>query len=256
MSVYNREDLVERAIESILNQTFTDFEFIIIDDGSTDRTAEILDGFARKDNRIRVIHQENTGLARALNRGIMEARGPLIARMDDDDTSFPERFEKQVNFLDMHPEVACLGTWARIVDHENKPRGEMQPPVDHDTIRKNMLLASQFIHPTVMMRRDAIMSIGLYTDLRAEDYDLFMRLVYHYRTANLPEVLLNYRFAADNYYSSKTKRMELSSIYTRMRPFYAYREPLWRAVHLIRPILSYLIPIPIKRAILKLQQRF
>jgi len=124
MTVYNeRPDWIRRAVESVLNQTFTDFEFIVIDDGSTaeDTVAELGSLDARGDARVRLIHQANTGLTRALNRGLEMAKGEFLCRHDSDDWSDLSRFEKQVAFLDAHPDVTLVGSGAQLYDEQSKP---------------------------------------------------------------------------------------------------------------------------------------
>jgi glycosyltransferase involved in cell wall biosynthesis len=139
MSVYNGEKYLRQAIESILQQTYTDFEFIIIDDGSTDSSREIIQSY--DDKRIRlVINEQNIGLTKSLNKGIRLAKGEFIARMDADDISLPQRFEKQVAYLDSHPEVGVLGTYANIIDHRGKIINNIIFPTEHETILWTMLL--------------------------------------------------------------------------------------------------------------------
>ncbi len=116
MPVYNGQDFVSKAIESILGQTFSDFEFIIINDGSTDRTLKILESYQKKDKRIVLLNQENKGIAKSLNRGIAKAKGDYIARQDADDISFPDRLRNQVEFLDNNKDVGFLGCSCEMID--------------------------------------------------------------------------------------------------------------------------------------------
>lgn len=196
MSVYNAQAHLADAIRSILDQTFTDFEFLIVDDGSRDRSAEIMDGFAAADPRIRVIRQENKGLIASLNRLLDEARAPLVARMDADDISVPTRLELQVAFLDQHPDHGVVGANT----HELDQHGAITEctdlhPLDHAGIASAMEHRSPICHPSVLMRRDAILDAGGYRlpYVHCEDYDLWLRLLDRTRLANLPDRLLLYR---------------------------------------------------------------
>lgn len=190
MSVYNGERYIRQAVESILNQTFGDFELLLIDDGSTDQTPAILKSF--NDPRIvRITHPANLGLVTALKEGVEQARGELIARMDADDISSPDRFAKQIAFLDAHPEVGVLGTAMRQVDSRGRLLAIVDPPTDHALIEWMMLFESPVMHATVMMRRAIVVRAGNYNLLyrHIEDGELWSRMITITRFANLPEVL-------------------------------------------------------------------
>jgi len=193
MPVYKGEKFLRQAIESILNQTFSAFEFLIINDGSGDRSVEIVESC--RDPRIRLVHnQGNLGLIATLNRGLERARGEYIARMDCDDVSHPQRLERQVAFLDTHPDIGVCGTWFRKCGgHAGKIiRWETEP----EAVRAAMLFACPLAHPTVMLRRESFLARQLRYDRdypHAEDYDLWRRAMQHMALANLPEVLLDYR---------------------------------------------------------------
>lgn len=194
MAVYDGEMYLDEAIQSVLNQTFTDFEFIVINDGSIDGTSQIIERYRRLDSRIRAYEQANRGLVVALNRGLELARGEYVARMDADDISLPERVAKQVAFMDAHPEVGICGTWI-----ETFGSGEVvvrRYPADDATIRSWLLFESVLAHPSIMMRRELLVKTGLSYDAgsaHAEDYDLWVRAARHMALANIPEVLLRYR---------------------------------------------------------------
>jgi glycosyltransferase involved in cell wall biosynthesis len=193
--VHNGARYLTEALESVRRQSFADFEIVVIDDGSTDDSARILAEFAQSDRRCRIITQENRGLVAALNRGIQEARGDLIARMDADDGAELERFARQVEHLRTNPDVAALGSSITIIDDEGRDVGLRS----YQCGRANVALAIQdhcaLAHPSVMMRRSAVIAAGGYREAfrHAEDYDLWLRLSERHALDNLPEPLLRYR---------------------------------------------------------------
>jgi CTP:molybdopterin cytidylyltransferase MocA len=196
LPVWNGEPFLSAAVESILRQTFSAFELIVIDDGSTDESAAIADGFARDDDRVRMIRRAHEGLSAALNAGIAAARGEYIARMDADDVSVPERLEKQVAYLDAHPACVAAGAWIEVVDEAGLPLGVKTNRETHEQICAALLHGlSPMAHPTVVMRRDVLRSVSGY-DARlypSEDFDLWFRLAERGELANVGEVLLRHR---------------------------------------------------------------
>lgn len=194
MPVYNSEKYLREAMDSILNQTFTDFEFIILDDGSTDSSPDIVAGY--NDPRIRFYQNErNMGVAATLNRGLELATGEYIARMDGDDISLPRRFEIQVAYMDAHPNVAVCGTNA-IVFFEHGGEEKTTLPQRYSEIRENMFISSPFVHPSVIMRR-SVLERGRFRYESAfdgrEDYRLWTRIFCQYELANIKEALIRYR---------------------------------------------------------------
>jgi glycosyltransferase involved in cell wall biosynthesis len=202
MSVYNGEEYLDAAVESILRQTYEDFEFLIIDDASTDESRSCLLTWAEKDDRIRLVLKDvNEGLGQALHDGVNMAQAPLIARMDGDDVAMPDRLEKQVAYFDEHPEADILGSWAVDIDEEGREKQYRRYPKEHDEIVR-LIWTNPLVHPSVMMRKDAIESVGSYDpDVRKrQDYELWFRCVAGgLRFANYPEALLRYRFTGDYY---------------------------------------------------------
>lgn len=204
MSTYNRADLMPKAVQSILDQTYKDFEFIIVNDGSEDNTSALLKELAAKDKRIKVLENDkNRGLIYSLNRGIAAARGTYIARMDDDDFSFPLRFEKQVAYLQKHPEIAVLGSW--FTNNENLSPYPSQRAIDPEKIKIEVLLGYAAIsHPSVVIRRAFLTKnqIG-YQDVKecrsVEDRCFWRDIVLaDGKIASLPEVLLKIRIHGSN----------------------------------------------------------
>ncbi|WP_051185152.1 glycosyltransferase family 2 protein [Desulfatiglans anilini] len=195
MPVYNAGSYLAEAVESILNQTFCDFEFIIIDDGSTDGSGDILEEYRTMDDRIKVCHQKNSGVIRALNRGCRLAQGPLLFRMDADDISLPRRFERQIRFLDKHPEVGALGTWFERFSGEGKDAGVGALPTQPMSTIWGLLFGSPISHPTVAMRKAVLEKSGYYREGAnyIEDRDLWLRMSKISRLMNIPEIHLRYR---------------------------------------------------------------
>ena len=192
MPAYNAEKFVAEAIESIINQTYKNFEFIIINDGSTDNTAKIIQKYADQDKRIRFINnKQNQGLIAVLNQGLDLCRCEYIARMDSDDISYLDRFEKQVKYLDEHPDVGLLSTWIEYFPKKQN-MGKHKEFVNFFDILKGWHIN----HPTVMFRRDLFYKHNLKYDPgfnSAEDYELWSRVIRHTKIVNLQEVLLKYR---------------------------------------------------------------
>src|SRR2546423_3328873 len=197
MAVYNAEKYLGEAIESILNQSFSDFEFIIIDDCSTDGTADILHSYP--DPRIHLFkNDKNLGVTRSLNKGLDVARGEYIARMDGDDVSLPERLEKQVAYMDEHPEIAASGTWARDIDAEGREFDTRRLPFG-DRMKYEFWRPSPIVHPVAIIRASHLGKIRYDTRLtHAQDYDLWLRLKADHELGNLPEYLLLYRVHPDS----------------------------------------------------------
>ena len=194
MPVFNAEKYLAESIESILNQSFRDFEFLIIDDSSTDHSLDIINRYRDTDNRIKVLQNKYAkGIVGASNTGLEASQGKYIARMDADDVSLPDRFEKQHRFMESHPEVGICGTWANAFGQKT---GLMKLPETDAEIRTALLFCCCMIHPTVMMRRDFLRAHQLsYREFfdTAQDYDLWARALDYTQFYNIPEMLLKYR---------------------------------------------------------------
>lgn len=198
MSVYNGERFLPAAIESILVQTFTDFEFLILDDGSTDSSRTIIERYSAQDSRIQPIFRENRGLIASLNQLIEKARAPVIARMDDDDISLPTRFEQQIAFLDANPDYGVVGSWTYDIDENGAPYPVDGPdhPIDHNAFLSTIENGGQLLcHPVAMMRRDVVLAAGGYHAAfrHCEDFDLWLRLANMTKLCSIPERLMLYR---------------------------------------------------------------
>ncbi|QHT65785.1 glycosyltransferase [Rhodocytophaga rosea] len=221
MPVYNAERFLYEAIESVLNQTFRNFEFLIIDDGSTDESETIVCSFS--DPRIRFYRNDgNRGITETLNRGIELAKAEYIARMDADDICYAERLEKQYAFINSHPDGALFSCWAKEVTEDRQPIGTSHFPPNH--YYYNLTFSCWIYHPTMVYRRDAVKSIGNYTIPYSEDYELAWQLSRKYKMYHLPEVLLEYRVNTQSLWQV-TKKQE-------------YRETFFKQVR--RNILYYM----------------
>lgn len=205
MPVLNGRRYLSQAIESILGQTFSDFELVVVDDGSSDDSAEIV---ARVlDPRVRLLrHSSNMGVAAALNHGWEAACGSFIARMDSDDISHPTRLERQVTFLSEHPQIAAVGAWARGIDEFGKPMNFYLRPATSPG--KLAWRQCPLVHPTVMLNRALLGPLRYDPQVAAEDYDLWLRMLKAgLLIANLPAVLLSYRL-----HVSQVSRRRISDI--------------------------------------------
>jgi Glycosyl transferase family 2 len=196
MSVFNGESFLPAALESIMAQSMRDFAIIVVNDGSTDRSAEILEKYAGRSERMQVVHQPNAGIVDAANRACALARTPYIARMDADDISLPYRLERQLSFLQCHRELALLGGAAEFINESGDVLFRVDVPTHHDEIKVILPERNVFVHSAVVMQRDALLAVGGYRRAfsdTAGDYDLWLRLVERYEVANLAEVIVRYR---------------------------------------------------------------
>ena len=197
MPVYNAARYLAEAVESILAQTFREFEFVIVDDGSTDRSRQMLDEYARRDARIKIVRRPNTGIVGALNDGLAAASAPLVARMDADDVSLPQRLETQVAYMREHPDVVALGSRVTGIDPYGCELFQSEHKLAHDEIDAELLngVGWAIVHPVAMLRRDSLQRVGGYRRewQWVEDLDLFLRLAEVGKLANLPDRLLQYR---------------------------------------------------------------
>jgi glycosyltransferase involved in cell wall biosynthesis len=202
MSAYNADRYLSEAIESILGQTYPDFEFIIIDDGSSDATQSIVLDYAERDDRIiPIINEENIGLTRSLKKGLSIAEGEFIARMDADDISLPDRFEKQVVFFQSHPEIGLLGGVYEVIDENGEDCGKSGIlPQDDISIRWRLLYQNAFVHSTIMVRKTCVEQVGGYNkEFRySQDYDLWSRVMRVTNGNNFPNALIKLRRTNQN----------------------------------------------------------
>ncbi len=195
MPVYNASKYISEAIESILKQTFKNFEFIIIDDGSTDNSKDIIEYYKRLDKRIKFFKQENSGVSKALNKGISIAKGKYIARMDSDDISLPHRLETQFKFMENNLDYVIIGSNANIISMEGNFLYCTEMQLLDEKI-KNQLPVNPFIHPSTFIVKDSLIKAGGYDEVivhHVEDQILWNKMTIYGKFGNLQEPLLNYR---------------------------------------------------------------
>lgn len=200
MAVYHADDYLEESIKSILEQTFSDFEFIIVCDDPSQRTKKILTYYKEHDSRVKVFYGSGTGLVDAVNMGCHLAKGQYIARMDADDICVRDRFEKQIAFLEMHPKIGVCGAWMEVVDKQGKKMKTRRPPTCPEAIRFGLMFNCCIAQPTVIMRKDCYLRAGYYRQSASyvEDYDLWARLCMITQIASIPDCLVKYRYHETN----------------------------------------------------------
>ncbi|MEK7514029.1 MAG: glycosyltransferase [Patescibacteria group bacterium] len=244
MAVYNQAATVSGAIKSILNQTYPDFELIIVNDGSMAATGSILESLTLQDKRIILINnRRHLGLTKSLNKAIKVARGLYFARMDADDLAFPQRFAEQIAYLKSHPKIYLLGTAVELINDQGKVIGLRRFASDYVTLRRQILSFCPFIHPTWMFKRN------YYSEKfpLAQDYDLALRFLAHHQAANLAKPLLQYRVNSPQAISFKhLKQQEYYALKARFYALAQYGYSWLEAWKLIKPLLSFLIPVRIK----------
>ncbi|TDW58941.1 glycosyl transferase family 2 [Novosphingobium sp. PhB55] len=221
MSVYNGERFLPLAIDSVLGQSFADFELLILDDGSTDGSAAIIRRYAEADSRVRPVIRENRGLIASLNQLLDMAQAPLVARMDADDICRPERFARQVAFLTDHPDYGVVGSWSEDIGEHGEAL--VRSGADHPLVHEEMLAAIEqgeqlICHPAVMYRRDVVLSVGGYHAAfrHCEDLDLWLRLSSVTRMGNIPERLLRYRRYPDQVSARHSTEQQIGAVIARL----------------------------------------
>lgn len=211
MTVLNGEQYIKLAIESILSQTYKNFELIIVNDGSTDSTDRIIGTF--NDARIRYIKNEtNLGQSYSRNFAIKISKGIYIAIMDADDIAHPERLETQLVYLENHPEISFCCSYADIIDDNNLITGQKKLPLDEGSLRLKLLFECPIIHPTVMWRKSDFIDNNLWYDeffVYAQDYDLWSRATEKLRLGVVPQSLLKFRFHHSKSISSSKKGVQI-----------------------------------------------
>ncbi len=199
MSVYNGKKYLQESVDSILNQTCKDFEFIVVNDGSTDDSLDMLLEYQAKDNRLLIVTQSNIGLTRSLNRGIRLADSEFIARQDADDISLPKRFERQLDYMKTHTEVAVVGCLGDFFNVNGILRTTKTPKYSREGIKRHLVRKNLFMHGSAMVRKSCLEKVGFYREFfrHAQDYDLWLRLSQYFDIDILSEHLYQYRVTAE-----------------------------------------------------------
>ena len=244
MAVYNEEKYIREAIESILNQTFKDFEFIIVDDGSTDRTLEILKKYAKKDSRIKILRNEkNLGLTKSLNKALKVAKGEYIARIDAGDLCDPKRLEKQANFLDKNSDVYIVGCYHHWINEKGKIINSYKFPTSPEKIRNHIFgFGSIAAHPCLMIRKKLFDDLGFYDESfsTSMEYELYMRTISNgFKISNIPEFLVSVMRREKGISISKNKRIFQNMYRIRLR----YLRKMFSIKNLFYTIISFLLSL-------------
>ncbi len=250
MSVYNGAQYLMEAIDSILNQTFSDFEFIIVNDASNDNSPAILAEYAAKDKRIKIINNElNLGLTKNLNKAIKESKGEYLARFDADDISYPDRFKLEVKFLDENKSCVLVGTWAEVIDGKGKIIRTVKYLTSSKDLKKVLIQYNPFFHSSAMIRKRALNDVGLYDEswIFAQDYELWLRIAQKYDIANIPQVLLKYRETADSITGSKSRRQVGFVLKAKMEALRRGQYFKFNYIYLLRSYISWILPVQLKR---------
>ncbi len=252
MPVYNSEKYVAEAIESILNQTYKNFEFIIVNDASTDNSLEIIKKYAKKDKRIKIItNPVNYYISKTRNVGIKLAKGKYIITHDSDDISLPTRIEEQVDYLNKHSKVGVVGSWIQLFNDSNSETSIRKYPEDDESLRKMIFFCSPIAQPVSAIRKEVFNKIGLYSEIDppSEDLYLWFMIGTKFKYANIQKVLLKYRFHEKSATGSKLRVMEEKSIAVRekfrnnLKFKFGFLENLYLTGH---KISLYFIPSKLK----------
>ncbi len=249
LPVFNAEKYIGAAIQSVLDQSFADFELIIVDDASTDSTPLIINTYAKSDSRIKVItNKKNLYIAQALNKGISHAKSAVIARMDADDICLPQRFKRQYWLLTQNPNVAVVGCNIIIIDEDGNEIGKRKYYSDSDMLKKRIFRYSPFAHPTTMFRKAVFDESGGYDPKwsPSEDIDLWIKIGKKYEFANIQDFEFKYRVFSDSHSNKKLRKVELMTIQLRYNAAtrYGYKGSIGDIFYNIVELLTvYLIPV-------------
>lgn len=248
MSVFNGLPYLKEAVNSILKQTYTNFEFIIVNDASSDKSWDYLTSL--KDKRIKLINNKrNIGLAASLNKSLNVSKGLYIARMDADDISIKNRFEEQVKYLQNHKEVDICGCWVDLIDKNGKVIGEKKYPLSDKEIKSALKWYQPIVHPTFMARRSFYKNLDGYNPKfdYAEDYEILIRALTKYKMANIPKKLLLWRLAEDRRSRKSMKKVDMADFRVKLQILKSnYFGNLYITYVAKKFITTFLLPINLK----------
>jgi len=251
LAVHNGMPYLRSALKSILDQAFEDLEFIVVNDASSDESGKYLKGL--KDHRIRIItNTKKIGLTKSLNKAIRKSRGEYIARMDADDISDKKRLQVQINFLEKNPKIAAVGSSAKLIDENNKISGVVNMPQSNQEIKRALPSYNPFIHASIVIRKEAIVEIGLYDEsfLFAQDYDLMLRLASRFKVENIKKPLIFLRRHSKTTSWSKMDKQLKFALQARIKAVKNGDLKLWQTVYLVKPIISSFFPVTLKKPII------
>jgi glycosyltransferase involved in cell wall biosynthesis len=259
MPVYNAERFLAEAIESVLAQTYPHFELVLVDDGSHDGSPRIAREYAAKDPRVRALRNErNLGIVKTRNRAFAEASPQAVyfAVLDSDDVCLPQRLERQVEFLERHPDHALVGGHTLIIDERGAEIGYRRYPDSHERIRRAITRYNPIAQPTVMIRRSALDAVGTYDERypRCQDYDLWLRMAARFKLANLDEFTLKYRISAEQ--GKRTALRDTLRLTLQIKRKWLFRRPFFRPFNVAYYAAEHgllLLPEPV---VLELFKRF
>jgi len=257
LPVYNENPaFLDLAIASLLAQTMRDFELLILNDGSDNTTLSHLTAWQEKDTRIRLFNFPHRGITATLNDGLRVAQGEFIARMDADDIALPHRFEKQIAFLENNLGHALCGSFVQFINEANEGAWIKKYPTEHEEIKRELVAHNRFTHSALMFRAAELRALRGYDETlaTAQDYDLLLRAAQHFKVANIPEVLLKYRYRdASVSWKKHGKQQERDALKIRWRAVRKYGYPRAHLIYLLRPLLMYAVPKSVKFRVRKQQ---
>ena len=245
MSVYNAQSFLDKAVKSILNQSYSDFEFLIIDDCSDDDSKKILDLFALKDKRIKIFsNKKNLRLTKNLNKLIEMSTGEFIARMDADDISLSERFNEQIKHFENHPDVDIIGTFSENISNDGTITGERKVPITHEEIVKLLPKLNPLSHPTVMFRTSKLKEIGGYDERfkTSQDFHLWYKAIGNgLKINNIPRILFQYRMD-DDYISRKGYKYRLNEFKIKIDGYKLIKLPWYKYHYALLSLALAIVP--------------
>ncbi len=252
--VYNAEKYIGEAIEGILNQTFKDFELILVNDCSTDNTLEIMQKYAKQDERIKILtNEKNLKVCKTANRGIKEARGEYIVKQDADDWSYPDRIEKQVKYMDSHPQVVLSSGNMQMCDKDMNIKNRTHFPTIDESIKKVLLQYNPMVHSAMIYRKDTFIEVGGYENItNSEDYLLTMKMASKGQLGNLEDILIKYRVLNTSLTAKNSMDMHLATLYCQLYGHLNYGYPITiktKFMMIIRLLISFFFPASLWRFI-------
>ena len=256
MIVHNGSRFIRAAVDSILAQSFPDFEFVVVDDGSTDETADILNSY--RDGRLRVVHQPHCGGPRASNRALAECKGDLIARIDADDIALPDRISRQVEFLRRNPDVGMVSSNYLHIDENEEPLWEVRLPESHSDLLRQLWLRNRILHSATMIRRSVVEAVGNYDEILrfAQDYDFWLRIASRFKLANLPQILAKKRLHGGATRLSSNRQNMQCFLLVRRRAAEMYGLGWIYRIRLLKYHLLPVSPPPLLSMLLRMQWWF